>query len=73
MQAAGFKDYSQFIRSVFGAVQAHADTAGWLPVYWNIADVPLSARRATSSPRAGRRLFSPPRCHSLITMNRQFR
>ncbi len=41
MQAAGFTSYSEFIRAVFGAVQRHADEAGWLPVYWNIGDEPV--------------------------------
>ena len=40
MQAAGFTDYSAFIKAVFAAVQKHADEAGWLPVYWNIGDEP---------------------------------
>ena len=31
----------QFIKAVFGAVQKHADEAGWLPVYWNIGDEPV--------------------------------
>jgi hypothetical protein len=41
MKAAGFTDYSSFIRAVFSAVQKHADAAGWLPVYWNIGDEPI--------------------------------
>ena len=41
MRAAGMTDYSQFIKAVFGAVQSHADKAGWLPVYWNIGDEPI--------------------------------
>jgi len=41
MQAAGFTDYSAFIRAVFGAVQRHAEEAGWLPVYWNLGDEPI--------------------------------
>jgi hypothetical protein len=40
MRSAGFSDYSQFIKAVFGAIQAHADRANWLPVYWNIGDEP---------------------------------
>jgi hypothetical protein len=40
MKKAGFSDYSEFIRALFGAVQKHADEAGWLPVYWNIGDEP---------------------------------
>jgi hypothetical protein len=41
MKAAGFSDYSAFIRALFGAIQKHAADANWLPVYWNIADEPL--------------------------------
>jgi hypothetical protein len=41
MRAAGFNDYSLFIKTVFGAIQRHADEAGWLPVYWNIGDEPV--------------------------------
>jgi hypothetical protein len=41
LKAAGFSDYSQLIKAVFTAVQKHAEEAGWLPVYWNIADEPL--------------------------------
>jgi hypothetical protein len=41
MHAAGFSDYSKFVRAVFTAIQQHADAAGWLPVYWNIADEPV--------------------------------
>lgn len=42
MRQAGATDYSQVVRTVFGAVQAHASRAGWLPVYWNIADEPVN-------------------------------
>ena len=41
MSAAGFKDYSEFIKAVYGAVQKHADAEGWLPVYWNLGDEPI--------------------------------
>jgi len=41
MKAAGFDDYSAFVKAVFGAVQAHAEAAGWLPVYWNLGDEPI--------------------------------
>jgi hypothetical protein len=40
MKAAGFTDYSAFIKSIFSAVQKHAEKEGWLPVYWNIGDEP---------------------------------
>ncbi len=41
MQAAGFSDYSKFVQALFTAIQQHADSAGWLPVYWNLADEPI--------------------------------
>ncbi len=41
MKAAGFSDYSAFIKAVFGAVQKHADEQGWLPVYYNLCDEPM--------------------------------
>jgi hypothetical protein len=40
MRAAGFKDYSEFIKVVYTAVQQHAQEKGWLPVYWNLGDEP---------------------------------
>jgi len=40
MEAAGFKDYSEFIKVVYSAVQRHAQEKGWLPVYWNLGDEP---------------------------------
>ena len=41
MKRAGLDDYSAFLKAVFSAVQAHADAAGWLPVYWNLGDEPI--------------------------------
>ncbi len=41
MTAAGFKDYAAFIKTIYGAVQKHADAAGWLPVYYNLGDEPI--------------------------------
>ena len=52
MKAAGFTDYSQFLRALFGATQRHADSAGWLPVYWNIGDEPLGDDLARSAANA---------------------
>ena len=40
MKAAGFSDYSEFVKTVYTAVQEHAQAKGWLPVYWNIGDEP---------------------------------
>lgn len=64
MRAAGFTDYSRFIRAVFGAVQKHADRAGWLPVYWMIGDEPLGDDlvRSAANAKAYRKAFpkGPP-------------
>jgi hypothetical protein len=64
MKAAGFLDYSAFIKAVFGAVQKHADAAGWLPVYWNIGDEPVGddIARAADNAAAYRKAFpkGPP-------------
>jgi hypothetical protein len=56
MRAAGFDDYSRFIRTVFAAIQTHADAAGWLPVYWNLGDEPIGddLRRAAENAEAYR-------------------
>ena len=40
MKAAGFTDYTEFVKTIYTAVQQHAQAAGWLPVYWNIGDEP---------------------------------
>ncbi|MFO0929673.1 MAG: hypothetical protein U0736_22060 [Gemmataceae bacterium] len=65
MRAAGFSDYSQFVKAVFGAVQRHADANDWLPVYWNLADEPLGddLARSAENAEAFRKAFpdGPPR------------
>ena len=64
MRAAGFNDYSQFIKALFEAVQKHAETSDWLPVYWNIGDEPIGEdlTRSTQNAAAYRRAFpqGPP-------------
>ena len=64
MQAAGFTDYSAFLKAVFAAVQKHADEAGWLPVYWNIGDEPIGDDlvRSAENAEAYRKAFpkGPP-------------
>jgi hypothetical protein len=64
MRSAGFKDYSAFVKAIFTAVQKHADEAGWLPVYWNLADEPLGADlvRSAANAAAYRKAFpkGPP-------------
>jgi hypothetical protein len=64
MKAAGFDDYGEFIKAIFGAIQKHADEAGWLPVYWNIGDEPVGddVLRSAANAEAYRRAFpkGPP-------------
>jgi hypothetical protein len=63
-QAAGFSDYSLFLRAVFSAVQQHANEQHWLPVYWNLGDEPLGEALpgATENAEAYRKAFpqGPP-------------
>ena len=53
-----------FFGAVFGAVQRHADAAGWLPVYWNIGDEPVGddVPRSAENAEAYRKAFpkGPP-------------
>ena len=64
MQAAGFADYSQFVKAVYTAVQAHADAAGWIPVYYNLGDEPIGddVTRSTENAAAYKKAFpkGPP-------------
>jgi hypothetical protein len=64
MTAAGFTDYAEFIRAVYTAVQKHADSNGWIPVYYNLCDEPLGETlvRCTENAEAYRRAFpkGPP-------------
>ena len=64
MKAAGFSDYSEFIKAVYTAIQQHADEQGWLPVYYNLCDEPLGEdlARATENAEAYRKAFpkGPP-------------
>jgi hypothetical protein len=40
-QAAGFKEYSQFLKAVFQEIQKHAEQRRWIPAYYNLGDEPL--------------------------------
>ena len=64
MKAAGFTNYSDFIKAVYAAVQKHADEQGWLPVYYNLCDEPLGDAlvAATANAAAYRKAFpkGPP-------------
>ena len=64
MKAAGFKDYSAFVKAVYSAIQKHADEQGWLPVYYNLGDEPIgdAIGRAAENAEAYTRAFpnGPP-------------
>ena len=40
MKAAGFSDYSAFIKAIYTEIQQHAREKDWPTVYWNICDEP---------------------------------
>ena len=52
MNAAGFKDYAQFVKAIYSAVQQHADSQGWIPVYYNLGDEPLGEALTRSAENA---------------------
>jgi len=64
MKAAGFKEYSEFVKAVYTQVQAHAQAAGWIPVYYNLGDEPIGGdlQRSIENARAYRKAFpqGPP-------------
>jgi len=64
MSAAGFKDYSEFIKAVYTPVQKHAEAEGWLPVYYNLGDEPDgdALTRSAENAEAYRKAFpqGPP-------------
>jgi hypothetical protein len=56
MRSAGFTNYVEFLRSVLTVVDAHAKSAGWLPVAFNLCDEPQAedAKIAEANARAWR-------------------
>jgi hypothetical protein len=52
MTAAGFKDYSAFLRAIYTDVQTHADAEGWIPVYYNLGDEPIGDALTRSAENA---------------------
>ncbi len=64
MKAAGFTDYSAFIKAIYSAVQQHARAQDWLPVYWNLGDEPMGddLLRSVQNAAAYKRAFpvGPP-------------
>jgi hypothetical protein len=64
MKAAGFDDYSEFLRAVYSEVEQHAKANDWIPVYHNLADEPVDGDilRSTENAEAYRKAFpkGPP-------------
>jgi hypothetical protein len=64
MQAAGFKDYSDFLKALYTDVQKHADEQGWIPYFINLGDEPIGPDvvRAAQNCEAYRKAFpkGPP-------------
>ncbi len=64
MNAAGFKDYSEFVKAVYTTIQQHADQQGWIPVYYNLGDEPIGddLTRSAENAEAYRKAFpqGPP-------------
>lgn len=64
MNAAGFRDYAQFVRAVYAPIQQHAEQHGWIPVYYNLGDEPIGddLRRSAENAAAYREAFphGPP-------------
>jgi len=64
MKAAGFTDYSAFIKAVYTAIERHAREKDWLPVYWNLGDEPSgdAVKASTENALAYREAFpsGPP-------------
>ena len=64
MTAAGFRDYSGFLKALYTEVQDHARRSGWIPVYYNIGDEPVGEDviRSSENAEAYRRAFpkGPP-------------
>jgi hypothetical protein len=64
MTAAGFKEYGEFIKVLYDAIEQHARDKGWLPVYWNIGDEPIGdeLKRSIENATAYRMAFpaGPP-------------
>ncbi|MHC4712659.1 MAG: hypothetical protein ACYTAN_05215 [Planctomycetota bacterium] len=52
MAAAGFEDYSAFVKAIFSEIQKHADENNWLPVYWNLGDEPVGDNLTRSAENA---------------------
>ncbi len=57
MKAAGFASYPDFLRAILTVVDAHARTAHWLPVAYNLCDEPIgedAVQAGSQRPRLAR-------------------
>ena len=64
MEAAGFKDYSEFLKAVYTPIQKHGDENNWLPLYFCLGDEPVDndVLKSIDNIRAYRKAFpkGPP-------------
>jgi hypothetical protein len=64
MKAAEMTDYSEFIKTIYTAIQKHSDAENWLPVYYCLSDEPIGAdiERSRQNAAAYRKAFpkGPP-------------
>jgi hypothetical protein len=64
MKAAGFTDYSEFIKALYTPVRQHAEEKGWVPYFINLGDEPAGddVIRAAENCEAYRKAFpkGPP-------------
>lgn len=61
MKAAGFTQYTDFLRAVLAPVDAHAKAADWLPAAYNLSDEPIKddIARAAANAQAWREAAPP--------------
>jgi hypothetical protein len=59
MTKAGFKDYTEFIRTIYSEIQKHANEHQWLPVVYRIGDEPHgnNLNRSCENAESYRRAF----------------
>jgi hypothetical protein len=72
MNSAGFTDYAAFVKSIYSAIQQHAQKERWLPVYYNLADEPLGDDLVHSAENAEAYKRAFPKGPSLFTAASSF-
>ncbi len=73
MKAAGFNEYSEFIRAVYTAIQQHAGRQNWIPVYYNLGDEPIDDALARSAENAEAYISAFPKGPPRFTASSSFR